>query len=54
MHLAFAEMRHRLQELTLRYGLFDTLDRDHFYPTLDEALAAIQEINRAASLDEPR
>ncbi len=41
VHLAFAEMRTRLQDLTYRYGLFDTLDRDHFYPTLDAALAAI-------------
>jgi high affinity sulfate transporter 1 len=41
-HLAFAEMRSRLQELTLRYGLFETLDRDHFYPTLDAALGEIQ------------
>jgi MFS superfamily sulfate permease-like transporter len=41
-HLAFAEMRERLQELTLRYGLLETLDRDHFYPTLDAALEEIQ------------
>lgn len=41
VHLAFAEMRTRLQDLTYRYGLFDTLDRDHFYPTLDAAVAAI-------------
>jgi high affinity sulfate transporter 1 len=41
-HLAFAEMRRRLQELTLRYGLLETLDRDHFYPTLDAALEQIQ------------
>jgi MFS superfamily sulfate permease-like transporter len=41
-HLAFAEMRGRLQELTLRYGLLETLDRDHFYPTLDAALEEIQ------------
>ena len=41
VHLAFAEMRSRLQELVLRYGLFETLDRDHFYPTLDAALADI-------------
>jgi MFS superfamily sulfate permease-like transporter len=40
-HLAFAEMRSRLQDLTLRYGLFETLDRDHFYPTLQAALEAI-------------
>ncbi len=40
-HLAFAEMRARLQELSLRYGLLETLDRDHFYPTLESALTAI-------------
>jgi MFS superfamily sulfate permease-like transporter len=42
VHLAFAEMRSRLQDLTLTYGLFETLDRDHFYPTLDAALAEIR------------
>jgi len=40
VHLAFAEMRERLQDLTLRYGLFETLDRDHFYPTIDTAIEA--------------
>jgi MFS superfamily sulfate permease-like transporter len=39
-HLAFAEMRSRLRDLTLRYGLLETLDRDHFYPTLEAALEA--------------
>jgi high affinity sulfate transporter 1 len=43
IHLAFAEMRQRIQEHALAYGLFDTLDRDHFYPTLDAALDAIRE-----------
>jgi high affinity sulfate transporter 1 len=42
VHVAFAEMRTRLQDLTLRYGLLKTLDRDHFYPTVKEALEAIQ------------
>ena len=42
MHMAFVEMRSRLQELVLRYGLFKTLDRERFYPTLDAGLAAIQ------------
>ncbi len=42
VHLAFAEMRSRLQDLTLRYGLLETLDADHFYPTLETALAAVQ------------
>ncbi len=41
VHLAFVEMRTRLQDLTYRYGLLDTLEREHFYPTLDNALAAI-------------
>ena len=42
VHMAFAEMRERLQDLVFRYGLFDTLDRDHFYPTLDAAIVAVQ------------
>ncbi len=41
IHLAFAELRSRLQDLILRYGLMATLDRDHFYPTLESALEAI-------------
>ncbi len=41
IHMAFAEMRTRLQDLVQRYGLFETLDRDRFYPTLDSALDAI-------------
>ncbi len=42
VHMAFAEMRGRLQDLTLRYGLLETLDREHFYPTLEAALKEIQ------------
>jgi MFS superfamily sulfate permease-like transporter len=42
IHLAFAELRGRLQDLTLRYGLFNTLDRDHFYPTLETAVTEIE------------
>jgi high affinity sulfate transporter 1 len=41
-HLAFAELRDRLRDLTLRYGLLETLDREHFYPTLEAALEAIR------------
>ena len=39
--VAFVEMRSRLQDLVERYGLLATLDRDHFYDSIDEALAAI-------------
>ena len=42
VHLAFAELRDRLKDLALRYGLFETLDRDHFYPTLKAAIREIQ------------
>ena len=35
-------MRSRLQDLVARYGLLDTLDRDHFYPTLDAALSEVR------------
>jgi high affinity sulfate transporter 1 len=44
IHLAFAEMHSRVQDLTLRYGLFKTLDRDHFYPTLKAAVREVQEL----------
>ena len=43
VHMAFVEMRSRLQDLVLHYGLFETLDRDHFYPSIATALAAIAE-----------
>jgi high affinity sulfate transporter 1 len=42
-HMAFVELRSRLEELMQRHGLFETLDRDHFYPSIDTALDAIAE-----------
>jgi high affinity sulfate transporter 1 len=44
IHLAFVELRDRLQTLLLDYGLLDVLDQQHFYPTLDEAFEAIAEL----------
>ena len=41
VHLAFVELRDRLQDLVRRYGLNATLDQEHFYPSLDLALRAI-------------
>ena len=35
--LAFVELRDRLQDLVRRHGLNITLDREHFYPGLDQA-----------------
>jgi high affinity sulfate transporter 1 len=43
IHMAFVEMRTRLQDLVQHYGLFETLDRDHFYPTIEAALDAIRD-----------
>jgi high affinity sulfate transporter 1 len=43
VHMAFVEMRSRLQSMVQLYGLFETLDRDHFYPSVEAALTAIRE-----------
>ena len=42
VHMAFVELRTRLHDVVYSYGLFQTLDRDHFYDTIDEAMDAIQ------------
>ncbi len=39
VHLAFVELRHRLQDLVFSYGLHKTIDRDRFYDTIEQALA---------------
>jgi len=41
VNVAFVELRDRLKDLVLRYGLFGTLDREHFYPSMSAALDAI-------------
>ena len=43
VHTAFVEMWSRFQDLVQQYGLFDTLDRDHFYPSVETAIDAILE-----------
>ena len=53
VHLAFVELRSRLQDLVLRYGLFETLDRDHFYPSVEAALAAIAAADAGATVATP-
>jgi high affinity sulfate transporter 1 len=45
VHLAFVEMRTRLRDLVHDYGLHDALDRDHFYGSIEEALADIASTN---------
>ena len=41
VHLAFVELRTRLHDLVHDYGLLKTLDRDHFYASIEEALTDI-------------
>jgi MFS superfamily sulfate permease-like transporter len=41
VHIAFVELRMRLQELMQRHGLFEELEREHCYPSMKAALAAI-------------
>jgi high affinity sulfate transporter 1 len=50
IHVAFVEMRDRLQDLVRRYGLGTTLDQEHFYPGLDQALDAIDLSTRQGHL----
>jgi high affinity sulfate transporter 1 len=49
IHLAFVELRGRLRDLVYRYGLYETLDRDHFYDSIDEALTAIETAGHGAA-----
>ena len=41
VHLMFVELRSRLHDLVTRYGLLETLDRRHFYDSIDEAVTDI-------------
>jgi len=49
--IAFVELLSRLQDLVLRYGLLETLDREHFYPSVKSALEAIAAEDRATGSD---
>jgi high affinity sulfate transporter 1 len=55
VHMAFVELRGRLQDLVLRYGLLETLDKDHFYPSMDAALEEIKALDdrRGTDPDKP-
>jgi high affinity sulfate transporter 1 len=53
IHMAFVELRTRLQDLVYRYGLFETLDRDHFYGSIDDALLAIKSEEAGESTSAP-
>lgn len=48
MHLVFAEMKDPVKEKIVAYGLLETIDQRHFYPTLEAAVAACQHEMTAA------
>jgi high affinity sulfate transporter 1 len=52
VHLAFVELRHRLQELVFRYGLHETIDRDRFYDSVEQALADLPMDDESARSDD--
>jgi MFS superfamily sulfate permease-like transporter len=52
VHLAFVELRHRLQDLVFRYGLHETIDRDRFYDSVEQALADLPMDDEPAGSDE--
>jgi MFS superfamily sulfate permease-like transporter len=49
IHIAFVELRSRLRDLLSDYGLLGALDREHFYPRVNDALAAIRAIESRRS-----
>jgi MFS superfamily sulfate permease-like transporter len=42
-HLIFAELKDPVKDKIVRYGMLETIDRRHFYPTIELAVAAFYE-----------
>ena len=51
VNVCFVELRTRLRDLVYHYGLFATLDSDHFYNSIEEALEAIDSGEAEAETD---
>ncbi|GIK55496.1 MAG: transporter [Chloroflexota bacterium] len=49
IHLVFAELKDPVKDKMVRYGLLETIDSRHFYPTLDTAVAAFYEETKSDS-----
>jgi high affinity sulfate transporter 1 len=43
IHLIFAELKDPVRDKIERYGLYETIDRRHFYPTIEEAVKAFEQ-----------
>jgi MFS superfamily sulfate permease-like transporter len=48
IHLVFAELKDPVKEKFIEYGLLETINVHHFYPTLETAVAAFQQETQAA------
>jgi anti-anti-sigma regulatory factor len=42
IHLVFAELKESVKDRIERYGLLETIDRRHFYPTIEVAVEEFQ------------
>jgi MFS superfamily sulfate permease-like transporter len=42
IHLAFAELQSDVREAIVRYGLLETIDQAHLYPSVTEAVKAFR------------
>jgi high affinity sulfate transporter 1 len=52
IHLAFAGLQPAVQERLRTFGLHDTIDERHFFPTLETAIEAFQSRERAVPPDD--
>jgi high affinity sulfate transporter 1 len=54
-HLVFAELKDPVKDRLIRYGLLDTIDARHFYPTIEEAVEAFEaeEAARVSGTENP-
>ena len=51
IHLVFAELKDPVKDKIVRYGLLDTIEVRHFYPTLETAVAAFFEEQKQTATD---
>ena len=48
VHLVFAELKDPVKQKIIRYGLLETIDSRHFYPTIERAVATFHEERQRA------
>jgi len=49
IHLVFAELKDPVRDKLERYSIYDTIDPNHFYPTIKTAIRAFREETKAAA-----